>query len=239
MALDFTIRSAKEFLFDCLFPKNCLGCEKEGSWLCSSCFEKLEIKQAADCPFCSASAEKGIICKNCADVNGITQLLNVGFYRDTLLQKLIHYFKYQYIEELVSSLEKLIDRFFIKYPELQKMDYNMIVPIPLHKRRLLERNFNQSEVLSRILSKKTGIDICTNALQRIKNTPPQAQLTDSERPDNIRGAFHVNDIAAIKGKTILLVDDVFTTGSTVREAAKALLAAGATRVGAWVIARRS
>ena len=229
----------KELVFDFIFPRFCIGCGSEGTWCCEPCFKKIELRQANHCPFCSGKTEDGMICPECVKLHGISRLINLGFYKDSIWQNLIHNFKYQYIEDVTQLLKELTKAFFLKHPQFKKPDYDLVIPVPLHGRRFLERNFNQAEVFAKILCHEIGIEIDDAILSRIRNTPPQAQLSDEQRKQNIIGAFSVPHPARIQGKKILLVDDVFTTGSTIREAAKTLLKAGVDQVHAWVMARRS
>lgn len=114
----------------------------------------------------------------------------------------------------------------------------VIVPIPLSPRRLRERGFNQAELIAQKVSASLGLPIDTGVLVRTKNTAPQTLMTDrGAREHNLAGAFSVSDPARIAGKTILLIDDVWTSGSTANEAVRTLLSAGASRVIVAVAAR--
>lgn len=113
---------------------------------------------------------------------------------------------------------------------------DVIVPVPLHHKRLLWRGFNQSLEMSRILSKKIGKPLLSHTLIRTRNTAPQTRLGREERRDNIKNAFTA-DQARIRKKHVLLVDDVYTTGSTLRECARTLKRAGAAEINVLVLAR--
>ena len=113
---------------------------------------------------------------------------------------------------------------------------DIIVPVPLHRRRLLWRGFNQSLELSRVLARRTGRPVLLKGLTRIRNTPPQTRLGFRERRANIKGAFAA-DAEQVRGRNALLVDDVYTTGATLRECARTLKRAGAARVSVLVLAR--
>jgi ComF family protein len=108
-----------------------------------------------------------------------------------------------------------------------------IVPVPLFSSRLKKRGLNQSQLLARIFFPQAGDALLVDALVRIRNTPPQTTLDGAARRKNLKGAFAVRDPMAIRGRRIFLVDDVLTTGTTVTECGKALLAAGAREV--WVV----
>ncbi len=115
----------------------------------------------------------------------------------------------------------------------QDQDYveaDLIIPVPLHKTRLRERGFNQSLLLSQAILKKTNIPVHQKVLQRIKYTKPQSKLDARERQQNVKDAFRVIDPSAVKGKTVILVDDVLTTGSTIRACAESLKSAEVAKV---------
>lgn len=114
---------------------------------------------------------------------------------------------------------------------------DVLVPVPLHIRRLRERGYNQALILVRELNKRTGIPYQERALVKIKDTPMQTSLKKRERGKNLKGVFEVKDPEAIQGKAVVLVDDVYTTGATVNECARTLLKAGAKQVAALTVAR--
>ncbi len=114
---------------------------------------------------------------------------------------------------------------------------DMLVPVPLHLRRLQERGFNQSLLLARVISRVHKIPVEFNVLERIRYTQPQTQLSGSERERNMRGAFRVRKNLFPAGNNILLIDDVFTSGATVGECARVLKEAGARQVQVLTLAR--
>jgi ComF family protein len=113
----------------------------------------------------------------------------------------------------------------------------MIVPVPLHARRLRSRGFNQAVLLGEVLARQWHLPLARQALKRIRWTEPQISLSAEERRVNVKGAFAVPDIAAVMGKHVLLLDDVFTTGSTVEECSRVLKRSGAAAVTVITIAR--
>jgi ComF family protein len=134
------------------------------------------------------------------------------------------------------QLADLFGRFW-KKEYWEGFSVEAIIPVPLHLSRLRKRGFNQALVLGRILGRKMGKPVLMKGLKRIRNTIPQVQLDHSQREKNVRGAFVVGDPNEIKGKDLLLVDDVFTTGATVNECAKVLKKAGAGQVFVLTLAR--
>ena len=157
----------------------------------------------------------------------------VVLYReDKLIGKIVHSWKYRYAEELKDVLEELIGDFIVDKDYLFS-DIDYIIPIPLHKKRLAERGFNQAQILADILGQELGRPV-SEVLEREQYTVQQARLDKGQREKNVRSAFV--SVSHVSGN-ILLVDDVFTTGSTMQEAAKVLLESGAEKVRGFSLAR--
>jgi len=200
-------RKAKNFILDLLYPKFCFNCGREGSYLCEDCKSTLEILQS----------HQKYIFKNLKDLYFALP------YQKSLIKNLIQQFKYQpFIKELARNLSSLIiTHFQLLDNKPNFFDYTLI-PIPLEKKKLKWRGFNQAEEIGKELSKFLKISLLNNVLAKIKETPPQVELSDEERKENIKGAFAVRNEELIKNKKILLVDDVYTTGSTMEECARVL-----------------
>lgn len=208
-----------DFILDFLFPKKCLGCGREGSWLCSDCFSKIEY---FDQPYF----------RNLPPLSGVFAL---GPYRGILKESILA-FKYDGVRELVEPLGNLLIQHLSPLPFERR---SLLVPIPLHKRREIERGFNQAHLLALYFSKNLNLPLLPNVLIKIKNTKPQVELKEKERKENIKDAFFVKESEKhlIKNKTIFLVDDVMTTGATLKEGAKILKKNGAKRVWGLVLAK--
>ncbi len=165
-----------------------------------------------------------------------------GVYCDTLMET-IHVFKYKKKVELAQPLGTFLFLFYLHTWKKDKAD--IVVPVPLHWPRMRKRGFNQAYLLIRHwpkLLEKSGIEgycfrLGRNVLVRTRKTISQVGLGRKERQKNIRNAFKVSDRSQIEGKQVLLVDDVYTTGSTIKECAKILLRTGAKRVDAITLAR--
>jgi ComF family protein len=153
---------------------------------------------------------------------------------DGSLQETIHRWKYQGKITLTSFFGEWMTEGIYHYwdPNL----FDLLIPVPLHPQRLRERGFNQALLLVRELSRRTGIPHRKRVLQKRKLTIPQVNLSGIEREKEVRGSFHVIGREEVEGKTILLVDDVYTTGATVNECSKVLVAAGAERVDVLTLA---
>lgn len=118
-----------------------------------------------------------------------------------------------------------------EFPSDIPFQWDAVIPLPLSERRMEERGFNQAEVLAKGLSEHLGIPLCNNVIRKVKHTKQQSRFTEpSQRAENVKGAFAVNEKWDISGWNILLVDDILTTGATMHEAAKVLLESGACRV---------
>jgi len=212
-------QSIKEFILDILFPRFCLNCNREGSYLCPDCFSLIDI-----------SEKKYYFLKN---LNG---LFCPTSYDNFIVKKLINQFKYPpYIKELAKPLASLIITYFKILGESGLQDF-ILVPIPLHKKKLKSRGFNQASEIAKELSKNLAIPFSDNVLIKIKPTPAQVELKKEEREKNVRETFLCQKPEIIKNKKILLVDDVFTTGATLEEAGRALRRAGAAEVWGVVVA---
>ena len=212
--------------------------------LCSVCGERMvtfsrteeEVLEDED------SAEPCSLCRRARPA--YSRAVAHGAFEDAL-REAIHLLKYDRVlpaagllgEKLCAAMTKLAP------PGGRKGDRNedlwLVVPVPLHISKLRQRGFNQAELIARAALKHQSIaaDLNTKCLVRHRETVPQAGLTRHQRRENIRGAFAVRDAAAVRGRYILLVDDVFTTGTTISECARVLLRAGAASVSAATAAR--
>jgi ComF family protein len=141
---------------------------------------------------------------------------------------MIHLLKYGKRPSLAKRLGRMMSILVLRDPLLSRAE--LVVPVPLHSARQRERGYNQSELLASALAESLGIRLVKNALVRRKNTKSQTGLTPEQRMRNVADAFEVKKPDTLKGKKVLLVDDVMTTGSTLRFCAEALLGAGADKV---------
>jgi len=207
--------------FELIFPDNCLLCRqflnsRHQRQLCPKCLDSIVFNPT---PFSRQSA---------ASPDAFDQAWSVCLYNEPA-QKLLHAFKYNAKTSLRKTFVPLmidfIDRHLIP---LQKFD--LISPIPLHPVRLRERGYNQSALLSLGLSQHYGIKHSENLLIRQKMTPTQTELGAKERWTNMYGAFRIKNSTDVEGKSIILVDDLYTTGATLHSAAETLKLAGAAKV---------
>lgn len=157
----------------------------------------------------------------------------VGYYEGPL-REAIHRWKYEEKGYLTSFFGKKLAEGFHRYWDASSFD--LLIPVPLHSKRLRDRGFNQALLLVEELSRRTRIPYSKRLLRKRISTPPQIHLSGRERERGVRESFHIQRKEEIEGKTVLLVDDVYTTGATVNECSKVLLKAGAERVDVLTLA---
>lgn len=234
--LDKTKFLWEKSVLDIIFPRRCVDCGKEGGFVCYECAQKIEIIKTLTCPVCGKISKYGQFCPACRVKWGmeLSGLICAARYDAGPTKEMIHHLKYSGFTELSSSLSEMI------YQALRNNLPNgdlVVVPVPLHKNREGLRGFNQSELIARELSKKLSIPGGC-AISRQKDTTSQVNLDRKFRLQNLTGAFTCTDREFIGGKTVLLIDDVATTLTTLNECAKVLKESGAKRVWGVVVARR-
>jgi ComF family protein len=227
----------KNFFIDLLFPKHCISCNREGTFLCQDCFSLIEPNPFQYC-LCSKPQrviEKGK-CGRCRD-RRLSGLYSAADFKQEILKNCIHKFKYgPYIKDLSYPLSYLI---ILHFEALKKKlpAGSVLIPVPLFSKKERERGFNQSEEISKILSRAWQIELISGNLLKTKNTPAQAGLGKEKRGENLLGAFRLKNESAVKERIIYLVDDVYTTGATMEECARTLKEAGAKQVWGITVAR--
>lgn len=221
---------------DALFPIHCLGCGVFDTWLCNRCHTTLPLITEHVCPYCQKhTTPYGNTCFACAPLaaESYDAVLIASRYDNPLVRTAIHTYKYRFARELAAPLALLLAQ-SVQHTSMPAPD--MIIPVPLHRRRLRWRGFNQAELLAAALDLQIPLEPAI--LKRKRYTKPQVSMRDRRaRKENLRDAFVVTDARAVRGKTILLVDDVITTGSTLAYCAAALKHAGAQHVYCLVVAR--
>jgi len=222
-------------LLDFVYPKKCLGCDLEGKYFCLKCQKKLFPCQEI---ISSGVSQRG-------NLEGMT----IVWRYKGLAREVIKEFKYRFIQGMIKEVAGLAvnqlwqqrkERYLKFWQFIVKKP--IIIPIPLHSSRHNWRGFNQAEVLAKELAKIWQLPYTAKILRRIKSTRPQVELKGKERKENIKGVFSLSDELKDKGKILrgqdfLLVDDVITTGATIREAGKVLKKAGAAKVWGLALAR--
>lgn len=162
----------------------------------------------------------------------------LGPYEDEVLRTAIHYFKYQNVRGAITPIRAWVKQYLTDLNARDWIEKNrLIVPIPLHPARFRKRGFNQAEMIGKVLSEELGLNMEIRGFRKIKNTDAQMGIKDrGKRKNNVKGCF-VADGEQFSGRNILLVDDVYTSGATIREAAGALRKAGAKEIDVFVLAK--
>jgi len=220
---------------DYFFPKNCLNCSAEGGWLCESCSDSLFFINVRFCPFCGTATPLFHVCEKCRKTTGTQKVFSLFSYGDRLIQKMIKNFKYRYLQDIVQDLEPLYRKFIFKYKMLFEIKPDSIlIPVPLYWYKERERGFNQAEEIAKVIGKILDLPVRSDLVSKKVLTKNQADIKTEERFNNLKSAYK-----ALKSipKNIILVDDVFTTGSTIREIASVLKSAGAENIQVITLAR--
>ena len=226
--------SVREGLLGLIYPRVCVGCEAPlvagaGIWLCEECTGELKPIEPPYCDTCgqpfAGMMAQGFRCANCADLDLAFDFAVAGYHAEGLARDLIHQFKYERQHFLCALLGELL-RETLNDPRLRESGNGdwILTPVPLHPRRFREREFNQAAELARTFRREghgSGFEI-VNALRRTRYTRRQANLDRADRLTNLRDAFAVRDPDLVRGRQVLLVDDVLTTGATASECARVL-----------------
>ena len=208
-----------------LYPPKCSICNKlDKNYICNSCYKGLKVQER----------------------NELNKVQNKEFnehfwlfeYKNVIREKIIDYkfndksYVYRMFVELILKNDEALN--YIKL-------YDIIVPVPIHKKRLKQRGYNQSELIAKDICKQLRLDCKANIIKKVKNIIAQSTLNKEQRLENVKGAYKLNinsdDLPYLEGKKILLIDDVYTTGSTLNECAKVLKCINDVSVGALTIAK--
>ena len=229
-----TLGSHIQPLLDVIFPPRCVYCGRLGERLCVSCRKEAREIGRNICIRCGNPLTERGVCAHCRQdpPDPIKGIRGVFFYGGPISQS-IRSLKYHHNRLLAPILAE----YLATYIETHPIPIDALVPVPLHPERLAERGYNQSELLAAGVSERLAIPLQNNWLQRTRHTQPQARLDREQRLQNVAGAFSVNETVHLHSETILLIDDVATTGATLRACAYALRAAGAGDIWALTVAR--
>ncbi len=219
-------------VIDAVFPQNetCDVCLEELPFktrlnLCSSCLEKLPFNDKKVCLCCGAPVEnEADYCLRCMDTKRAFDKCRSVFVYDGLAKKVLLSFKYGEKKYLKNLLAKLMTDKYLS----ERFEADVVTFVPMTKKEQRKRGYNQSELLAREIANSLSLE-CRPSLEKVKESPEQKSLSAKERAENLKGVFSCSD-AALKGKRVLLIDDVFTTGATANECSGVLLKAGASNV---------
>ncbi len=224
-----------------VYPLRCLVCDEpleaaDEYRLCKRCVDEIRPNPKPWCPRCGRSVWRvDLLCPECRRTRYNFERTYSGYLYDGVLKECIHLFKYEGAQVLSRVLSVLMVRFIRSNPQIID-GIDAVLPVPLHRKRLRQREYNQSAMLASSVSKEFKLPFL-DAVVKQRSTLPQNALNKEQRRHNVQGAFVARQGQAAAGRTILIVDDVFTTGSTIDECSRALLDAGAYRVRAVTLAR--
>ncbi len=216
---------------DLVFPLHCVGCHREGAVICAECVAGLK---RLEMPFCDKCAQPntGPICAGCLEHPLVVDTIRAPFLFDGPVREAIHRLKYREQRASAAQLAHLMADTAAR--SVASLD--VITPVPLHSSRLRRRGYNQSFLLAKEIGKILELPVQGGMLSKVKNSPPQVEaLTREDRQSNVSGSFKCQ--RPVEGLTVLLIDDVATTGSTLSECAATLKSAGARAVRGLVLAR--
>ncbi len=237
-------------LIDIIYPPQCYICgkflkkeEKEHFFhgLCTACLKRLKPLEKPICSICGvpfdSPKDRDHLCKECLSQRPWYDRARSAYYYSEPLAGAIQDLKYRSSSKMVPVLGNLLWLYFKEWTKQQKAKDPLIVPVPLHRKKLKERGYNQSLLLARKVASCSGLHLNYKSLAREKNTTTQTGLKKEERRRNVKGAFSLKKPEAVRDRNIILVDDVFTTGQTLNECTKTLKRAGAASVSCITLAR--
>jgi len=232
-----------DWITDLIFPYRCLVCGKylDHEYLCRPCFNNLPIKKQNECIGCQRPTPLGKTCVFCKESCLVDQLLVVSDYKDASVSTAIRFYKYRFLQDLAEPLGQLVFKYLnhlAKNGHFSVVQGNpLLVSVPLFKTREYWRGFNQSELIAQSIARRYRLDVGVG-LVRVAHRTPQVELENRlERFSNARGLYDCRNPETFRGRNIILVDDVCTTGATLNECARVLKEAGAVSVTALAIAR--
>ena len=219
-----------DFILDLIYPPKCMICDdiiqiKEPKWICKSCVGILEYVSEPICEKCGVpTEEEKSLCTSCVNKD-FSFCRNYSPYEyEGAVRAIIHKFKYGNNPQFGKGFAKLI---VDKYGKEFFSEIDILIGVPMHKKKIRKRGFNQADILATEIGKLTGVESSKKVLIRKKNTKAQSSLTPRARRNNLKDAFEVNKNIDIKSKNIMIVDDIYTTGSTLEACSAILLKNGA------------
>ncbi|HVA66108.1 MAG TPA: ComF family protein [Elusimicrobiota bacterium] len=233
------IAGIQSLLLDILWPQTCAHCRRDlprgaEAPLCGACLGRLRPLERPFCARCGVPSGNGAPCAACRAAKASCRMIRAACLYREASASLIHAFKYRGRKSAALWAGAHMARILPSFPELGRPD--VLIPVPLHRRRLAERGYNQARLLAEELGRRAGIPAAVDGLIRVKNTKPQWTLGRRMRLENLADAFAVKGLN-FQGLRALLIDDVCTTGASLEGCAQALLRAGARDVSGYALAR--
>jgi len=241
-----TLKKIVSWSLDLVLPKYCIGCGKENFYVCESCLNRILILLNTGCFLCGRRSPTGHVCKRCKNKfhSALNGLLVSSDWNDLFLRQIIYKYKYNFVKELADPLAQIMIKFLEANHFKNLLSANTIlIPVPLHKKRLIWRGFNQAELLAQRISQHFFIPLDTGVLERSRHTLPQVMIKNqNNRRKNTKGVFKTtakisDNFTGLKNKTVILIDDVCTTSSTLEECARILKPLKPKEIWGLVIAR--
>jgi len=221
VSVQILLQKSSQFLLDLVFPPRCVNCQVANSWLCEKCQREISFIDGIICERCGTptSVAEAAACPQCKHnpLQYIDGIRSAAYFENNPIRPAIHFLKYRNHKAIAAVLGQILVNACEKYG----VKADVVVPVPLHSARLRERGYNQCELLAREVGTLLDIPVNSSSLQRIRHTKSQMKLGATERHQNVIDAFGCRD-QALMGQTILLIDDVCTTGSTLDACACAL-----------------
>ncbi|MFT4689484.1 MAG: double zinc ribbon domain-containing protein [Verrucomicrobiia bacterium] len=227
-----------------VFPETCQVCGERRAgpatgYVCEDCWQGVRLVESPFCDKCGlpfkGAIDRGFECANCRELDLRFDFARSAALGNDFLREIIHRFKYDGARYFGTFLGELLSS--AAGPILAGGGWDEIVPVPLHRLKLREREFNQADQLARFLSDSCGIPSSPHRLIRTVPTQTQTRLSRRQRTENVKSAFVLGRADELRGKSIVLLDDVLTTGATTSACARVLKQAGAERVCVWTVAR--
>ena len=207
-----------------LMPMRCVSCDREGPYVCASCEPSLPRLRGDRCRSCATPGPRGL-CETCAVYKPAYDRIISRYLMDGAVRAAVHDLKYRNLRAAAPELGRLMAASVRE----SRIAGDVVMPVPIHRKRERQRGYNQSQHLASALANELGLTVDTKLLQKVRDTEPQVTMpNDDDRRSNLDGAFRCE--GKLAGDCVLLVDDVVTTGSTVSACAEVLKSAGASAV---------
>ena len=221
-------------IIDVFFPRKCFGCGKEGQYLCPPCFSEIR-KPPSICPECERLSIVGKTHKTCKRDLGLDGLFSLWFYGGAMRKAIIS-LKYKFALDIAKEVSK---KAVLRLKEVNLPKITILASILSQRKRENWRGFNQAEEIGRLITRQMGWEFVPGLLVKRVATVPQTQLSRDERRKNVEGVFSLNPTykKLVPGTKLFLFDDVWTTGSTIKEAAKTLKINGVKEVWGLTLVR--
>jgi ComF family protein len=236
VSVQILLQKSSQFLLDLVFPPRCVNCQVANSWLCEKCQREITFIDGIVCERCGTPTPvaEAASCPQCRHnpLQFIDGIRSAAYFENNPIRPAIHFLKYRNHKAIAAILGQILADACEKYG----VEADVVVPVPLHAARFRERGYNQCELLAREVGILLDLPVNINSLQRIRHTKSQMKLGATERHQNVIDAFACRN-QALSGQTILLIDDVCTTGSTLDACARALKQHGVISVWGMTLAK--